>query len=156
MAADDVTLKLARAADAEAIARMSRDLIEQGLGWRWTAAHVARQIRCPDTLVLTARSSDRLLGFAIMHYGFEEAHLLLLAVRPQNRRQGIGRRLVAWLEKSARVAGVATVYLEVRAVNRAARAFYESLGYETVRRLPGYYSGRETALRMAHSLRVSS
>lgn len=156
----NVELALARLAEAQQIALMSRDLIEAGLGWRWTPARVTRQIRCPDTNVLVARSlfgrsRGRVIGFAIMHFRMEEAHLLLLAVHPAYRHGGIGRRLVEWQEKVARTAGIPTIHLEVRANNHAARAFYRALGYQEVQLVPRYYDGRESAVRMAHDLRVT-
>ena len=150
-----VEYALARPADAARIAAMSRDLIEAGLEWRWRSERVLRQILNPEVNVLTARTRHLLAGFAIMHYHSEDAHLLLLAVNPSYRRQGIGRGMVEWLEKSARVAGIARVQLEVRARNNASRAFYQSLGYRETHIMPNYYYGRETAVRMQHDLRVS-
>ena len=96
------SIRFADRADALAIAEMSRDLIEKGLGWSWTKERVTRCLRHPDTnVVIAVRNADR-AGFGIMKYGEEEAHLLLLAVRPAHARCGVGRRLVDWLEASAR------------------------------------------------------
>lgn len=131
---------------------MSRDLVETELGWSWTPARVARNIRCPDTVVLVARDGRRIVGFAIMNFGQEEAHLNLLAVDPKYRRARLGRRLVEWLEASALVAGISVVYLEVRATNKGAQAFYERIGYQRIGRAPGYYGGYEAAIRMARDL----
>ena len=99
------------------------------------------------------RLSWTLIGLAIMQFYAETAHLNLLAVEPAARRLGIGRRLIDWLEETARVGGIFAVSLEVRAGNMGARAFYRMLGYQEIRALPGYYSGRETAIRMTHDLR---
>lgn len=153
---ENVVLSLAKPADAQQIALMSRDLIESGLGWRWNGTRIIEQIRCPDTCIVAARCQERLIGFAIMHFLEEDAHLLLLAVRPAWQRHGIGRRLIEWLEKSARIAGIATIHLEVRASNKGAQVFYRKLGYHNVKLLPRYYNGREPALLMAHNLRVTS
>ncbi len=131
---------------------MSRDLIETELEWSWTPARVARSIRRPDTVVLVARDGRRIVGFAIMDFGQEEAHLNLLAVDPKYRRARLGRRLVEWLEASALVAGISVVYLEVRATNKGAQAFYERLGYQRIARAPRYYGGYEAAIRMARDL----
>jgi ribosomal-protein-alanine N-acetyltransferase len=150
-----VHLQLARLAEARAIAAMSRDLIENGLGWSWTPARVARQILCRDTAVVVARVHSGMAGFGIMYFRQEIAHLNLFAVARSRRRRGIGTRLLAWLEESAMVAGIATIELEVRISNREGRAFYKSAGYEEVAVLPGYYRGREDALQMARFLRVS-
>jgi len=150
----EVKFQLARLADAKTIASMSRELIEAGLDWRWTPLRVAAQIRCRETVVLCARLPGRLAGFAIMHFQLETAHLNLLAVRPDCQRLGIGRRLVEWLEQSALVAGIITIQLELRANNSGAHAFYQALGYRDGERIPGYYDGRETAVRMLRDIRI--
>ena len=150
---NSVKLRLARPADIFPISRMSRDLIESGLGWSWTPARVGREILSPESLVLAACRGDLVVAFAIMHFGDEVAHLNLLAVEQEYQRSGIGRRLVAWLEESAITAGIVTVTLELRTQNRSARHFYRSLGYAAVAVVPRYYRGRESALRMAHRLR---
>ncbi len=145
-------LKLARRADARRIALMSRDLVEAGLPWSWTPQRVAHAIREPETAVLTAWTQGRLAGFAIMQFSAERAHLNLLAVDPVHRRLGLGRRLLAWLEKTARTGGLSCISLEVRATNGSAQAFYRRLGYRAIASIPGYYAGRETAIRMRRDL----
>ena len=153
----DVVLRLASRHDALPIARMSRDLIERGLGWSWTPLRVARSIAAADTNVIVAAQPDgRPVAFGIMKYGDEEAHLLLLAVEPSHSRHGLGAALVRWLEDSARTAGVGPVYVEARATNAVARAFYRRLGYGEIQRLPGYYGGIEASVRMAKDLWVEA
>jgi [ribosomal protein S18]-alanine N-acetyltransferase len=141
--------------EARAMAIMSRELIEAGLGWRYTPPRMGALVRDPDTVVLAACHDGRLHGFAAMHFGEEQAHLLLLCVQPALQRQRIGRRLVEWLLASARVAGIGTVHLELRVDNDAALAFYQQLGFTEVQQMPGYYSGRVDALRLMLALRPS-
>jgi ribosomal-protein-alanine acetyltransferase len=149
------TLEIARFADAAVIATMSRGLIEAGLPWSWTPQRVGREIRDRNTNVLVARASPRLAGFAIMRFGDTHAHLNLLCVDPGHRRRGLGRRMMEWLEETARTAGIAEIALEVRAGNTAARQFYQSLGYAEIRVLHGYYSGVEAAVAMRRTLRAA-
>ncbi len=157
-----LTLRLAEPGDAHAIAEMSRDYIESGLGWRYDPAHVLRAMRRRETAVLVAsgrqtyvaRERPALSGFAIMDFGDERAHLVLLAVQPVQRRRGIGRRLVDWLLESAVTAGMASVHLELRADNEAARRFYRALGFSETVLMPRYYNGREAAMRMIRMLRA--
>jgi len=149
-----LTLRLATRDDAQTIAQLSRDRIELGLGWSWTTPRVLRSIRDRETNVVVAVDGGVPLGFGIMKYHDEEAHLLLLAVRAERARQGIGTGLVAWLERSALIAGVAQVHLEARAGNAGARAFYQRLGYREIQSLPGYYQGREACVRMVRDLRI--
>lgn len=155
MTAHAITVRLAGPRDAQAIAMMSRDLVESGLGWKYDAARVMKAIRDPETLTPVACDRGRITGFAIMEFGEERAHLVLLAVRPTHRRTGIGRRLVDWLLESARTAGIASVHLELRAGNEAARGFYRAMGFDETIVVPGYYRGREAALRMIRVLRAT-
>jgi ribosomal-protein-alanine N-acetyltransferase len=150
---DDVTLGLAAATDVPGIARMSRTLIEQGLAWTYDVPRLRRLLARPDIVALVARDADGLAGFAIMQFGDEDAHLVLLAVQPRRQRQGLARRMLGWLLESARVAGVAEIRLEIRAGNAGARAFYHAFGFGDAGLLPGYYGGREAALRMVRVLR---
>lgn len=149
-----LTLRLAAAADAEPIAAMSHALIETGLPWTWTAQRVARNLARPETLVLTARDGERLAGFAIMQFGEERAHLSLLAVRADYQRQGIAGRMLGWLTESALTAGIASIHLELRESNIGARRFYLAQGFDETVRVPGYYRGVETAVRMRRDIRV--
>jgi [ribosomal protein S18]-alanine N-acetyltransferase len=149
-------VRLAARSDARWIAELSRDRIEHGLGWSWTEARVAQSIAAPETNVVLACDGAQRVGFGIMRYGSEEAHLLLLAVESRQTRRGIGRMLLAWLEDSARCAGIGEVYLEARACNDGARAFYRRLGYRECELLDGYYQGREASVRMARDLWTAS
>ena len=63
MQSSELSLRLARLADAGTIAQLSRDLIEYGLRWRWTPERVAASIRAPDVNVLVARVHDDMAGF---------------------------------------------------------------------------------------------
>lgn len=148
-----LTLRLGTAADARVIAELSRDLIEHGLGWSWTPQRVARSIANPDTSTVVAHDHGRLAGFAIMYFGFEDAHMNLLAVDRDWQGSGVGRSLFEWQHASALVAGIAVIRLELRAANQPARRFYRSLGFVETGYVPFYYSGREAALRMALELR---
>lgn len=148
----NIALTLARPRDAQFIAQMSRDLVEAGLHWSWKPARVNTHIRSSESNVVIAKENGHLAGFAIMQFYDEHAHLNLLAVDPAYRRAGLGRRLVEWQEDTARAGGIFCVNLEVRANNDGARAFYRSLGYREAHRIPGYYHGREDAIRMTHDL----
>lgn len=141
-------IELATADEAPVLAAMSRDLVETGLGWRWTARAIASRIRHRATNVVVARSGAGPVGFSIMAYGDDVANLLLLAVDVRCRRQGTGSALVRWLCASAANAGIETVIAEVRRGNAGARKFYAALGFRELSLLRGYYSGVEDAIRL--------
>jgi len=147
-------IRLARRSDARQIAILSRDLIESGLGWSWTPSRVVSSIasKSSDVIMACDEKTSQLAGFAIMEFHDQYAHLNLLAVAPAFRGRGIGRRLVAWLEEVALVAGIGVVYLETPAINQQAREFYRRLAYTEVQSVPGYYPGRRRAVRLARDL----
>lgn len=149
-------LRPARVHEARAMAEMSRQFIEAGLAWRYTPRRIAALIANPETVVLVAHDGARLQGFAVMQFGDELAHLVLLCVQPAQRRRSIGRRLTEWLLASARIAGMASIRLELRADNAAGLAFYRQLGFAETAWLSDYYDGQIAARRMALRLREST
>lgn len=145
-------IRLATPADARAIAELSRDVIECGLGWSYTPARVLAAVRSRITNVAVIYEGGSLLAAGIMDYGDISAHLVLLGVRRECRRRGLGRQLVDWLETCAVTAGLRMIGVEVRADNPGALAFYDALGYRLRDRVAGYYGGRLDALRLSKVL----
>ncbi len=151
-----IVLGPAKIGDAPAIANMSRTLIEPGLPWRWTPRRVAAHMKERENLMVTAKDGRELVGFAMAQFSSEVVHLTLIGVAQSRKRSGVGRRLIAWVEESAIVAGLFRINLEVRAGNHEARRFYAALGYRESGSVPGYYSGIEDAMRLTRDLRLTS
>lgn len=145
-------LRLAEYKDAAAIAALSKAEIEYGLEWSWTPARVRRAIADPETNVLVAFVGRQLVGFGIMVYREETAHLCLFAVQPSWRRKGTGSAMLAWLEQVASVAGIQKLALEARHENAAALAFYRRHGYVKSAIVVGMYQGIENGVRLEKSL----
>ncbi|HUK37851.1 MAG TPA: ribosomal protein S18-alanine N-acetyltransferase [Methanomicrobiales archaeon] len=75
-------------------------------------------------------------------------HISNLGVTAAYRRRGLGRLLVARLERQFIVEGAEGALLEVRVSNTEAQGFYCRLGYRDAFLLSGYYSNGEDALVM--------
>jgi ribosomal-protein-alanine N-acetyltransferase len=92
------------------------------------------------------------VGDVTPNYGRDIGHVKDLAVAPDARERGLGRRLLT--EALARMAagGATVVKLEVRESNDVARALYADVGFESVRRVPRYYDDGEDAVVMALSV----
>ena len=150
----ELALRLASPADAQAIALLSRDTIEQGLPWSWRPERVARAIGDRNTNVVVAGPAGALAGFGIMSYLDTDAHLLLLAVHPLRRRAGLGSAILEWLEDVARAAGARRIRLEARRDNVAARSFYNEHAYHERAIREAMYSGVADGVRMEKWLRV--
>ena len=153
-------IELATRADASVIAALSRDVVEQGLGWSWTEPRVLKALRDDATNVIVARTQSKagkvVAGFAIMRYGYDSAHIVLFAVDAAHRRRGIGSALMTWLEETARTAGINTIALEARSGNLEARAFYGKVGFNEIGVRVSYYRGVEDAVRFEKSLLADS
>jgi ribosomal-protein-alanine N-acetyltransferase len=102
-----------------------------------------------------AMQADRLLGFAVIMPILNEWHVLNLCVDPVVHRRGVGRFLMDFVLDQAAKSDVASLWLEVRVGNTAARQLYDTLGFEQVGQRKGYYpakQGREDALVLMRSL----
>jgi ribosomal-protein-alanine N-acetyltransferase len=94
-------------------------------------------------------------GYGVTSIAAGESHLLNLCVRPESQQQGVGRKLLLHLISLARRQNAELMFLEVRPSNRAARALYESMGFNELGSRREYYpadKGREDALILARVL----
>jgi [ribosomal protein S18]-alanine N-acetyltransferase len=97
------------------------------------------------------------VGFVLSWRAADEMHLLDVAVAPEARRRGVGRKLVEHVLAHARATGMRMVLLEVRVSNDIAVALYRSAGFVESGVRPGYYSDNdEDALLMRLELSSSS
>ena len=145
-------LRQAKIRDATQIGHLSRTIIEYELGWSWTPQRIIKKIKDKNTNVVVAVEGNHVVGFAVMGYLENEAHLDLFGVDPDYQRKGVGTKLIAWLEKTALVSGIGIIYLETRLKNETGRKFYQKLGYKNIQRIHQYYGGKETAIRLAKDL----
>ena len=110
------------------------------LGDFWSLDSYQREIDNPSSLVLGLTTEDhQLLGFGCLWSILEEAHITVLAVRPEYQGQGFGKAIVWGLLKKARDRQSEWATLEVRASNQVAIALYSSFGFQEVGRRAKYY-----------------
>lgn len=102
------------------------------------------------------RESGELVGFCLAMATPDDVHLLVIAVSPDRRRQGLGALLLEQVYMFGRQQSVPRILLEVRPSNRNAIAFYDQQGFEQIGTRRGYYPAakglREDALVMARNL----
>ncbi len=78
--------------------------------------------------------------------------IVSIAVMPNFRRRGIGRRLMFELESRFKKDGVKVTRLEVSVKNIAAIKFYEALGYEVINLTRNHYPDGSDAFTMVKFL----
>ncbi len=108
--------------------------------------------RCARYLV--AEEDGKIVGFAGAWMILDESHMTNIAVLPEYRGRGIGRRLMESLMQYASNLGVSYMTLEVRAGNEKAQALYASLGFIRVSVRKKYYedNGEDGFLMVADRL----
>jgi ribosomal-protein-alanine N-acetyltransferase len=114
----------------------------------WTADNTLSEIGREIALNLGLFQSGRLLASLFAWIIPPEAHLLRVSVLPAVRRLGLGRTILAKASDLARSGGCASMLLEVRRGNLAARGLYRSLGFAADGVRPRYYGGGDDALLM--------
>ncbi|MCA0335542.1 MAG: ribosomal protein S18-alanine N-acetyltransferase [Actinobacteria bacterium] len=94
-----------------------------------------------------------ILAYGGLDHGGETADVMTIAVAPTARGRGLGRTVLAELERRASAGGASGALLEVRADNAAALALYEKSGWRQVHVRRRYYQpGDVDALIMAKTL----
>jgi ribosomal-protein-alanine N-acetyltransferase len=130
---------------------LDRDCFPPGIAYSRSALRAFLSRKTAVTIV--AERGGRLIAFVLGWMPKRiEGHVITLDVVGWARRQGVGRWLMIELERRFRAAGVRRVQLEVAVSNTTAIAFYEGLGYRTVRRLAHYYGRGLPAWKMAKAL----
>jgi ribosomal-protein-alanine N-acetyltransferase len=96
----------------------------------------------------SAADEDRgIRAYCVFEAVADEMHLHNLAVHPEYRRKGLGRRLLRLALWLAARRGARTAFLEVRQSNWAALGLYRHMGFEAVSVRRDYYtSPREDAM----------
>lgn len=105
----------------------------------WSERLFDEELVRSDREWLVAAEHDVVVGFGGIALVGDEAHILDLAVTPDMRGKGLGRRLVWELASRAVHRGASRLTLEVAASNQPAIDLYRSCGFHAVGRRPGYY-----------------
>jgi ribosomal protein S18 acetylase RimI-like enzyme len=144
---DEIEIRLAQprefaAAGAVTALAYHEFAVEGDDGWSWYLEHLADVAdRAGRTTVLVAVSADVVVGTATLELearveperakplGSDEAHIRMVGVHPDHRRQGVARRLVIECMTISRQHGKRRITLETQTTMNAAQALYESLGF---------------------------
>jgi ribosomal protein S18 acetylase RimI-like enzyme len=147
---DRLHVQVARRMDAPALAALNQVVQQMHHDWsgaeflapdpRAAEAFFLDKVGDPTALVLVAFRSGHPVGYL---YGQElhrpanpftsEMRVLYVeqvVVLPERRRSGVGRALFHAAERAAEARDLDGVRLETSAVNKAARAFFERMGYD--------------------------
>lgn len=132
---------------ADIAAVMAIEHVSFSPGWPATAfERELAQNKMARYLVLEGSGKgaiDGIVGFAGLWLMLDEAHVVTVAVVPEQRGKGYGRLLVHGLVGLASSHGMDVATLECRVSNATARALYGSYGFYEVGLRKRYYSDNQ-------------
>jgi ribosomal protein S18 acetylase RimI-like enzyme len=103
-----------------------------GLGRSDTHEEIAKKLQRDPDLFLVAETEDKLIGTVIGGYDGRRGLVYHLAVEKAYRKRGIGKMLMAEVEKRMAAKGCLRAYLLVVRGNEDVVEFYRDLGWETM------------------------
>ena len=106
----------------------------------WSKLALLGELRNDVAHYLVMEVDGVICGYGGMWVLFEEAHITNVAIMPEYRREGRGRRLMLAMMRLAIACGAEKMTLEVREGNLIAQRLYAALGFEQNGFRPGYYS----------------
>jgi ribosomal-protein-alanine N-acetyltransferase len=131
--------------DLDRIMAVMTAAFDPAYGEAWNRRQVSDALTMPNTYYLLAGPDglapaldDPAVGFLLSRGAAGEEELLLIAVHPEHRGNGIGTALIERFIDVARQRGTERLFLEMREGNPAER-LYVALGFEPVGRRRQYY-----------------
>ncbi len=124
----DLAIKEMTPEDVPEVAALERQVFSAP----WSENGFLDSLRSQDTLYLTVWQEDKLVGYCGFLQSFDEADIMNVAVAPDYRNRGVGRRMLQELMQRGGGRGILRYTLEVRQSNAAAIHLYEKLGFVSV------------------------
>lgn len=119
----------------------------------WSDASIASSIENELAHCVCLMQDEKVAGYAMFAFVFEEGELLNIAVDPALRGLGYGDRLLSHVTECALENKVENLFLEVRESNASARSLYKKHGFEELGVRKNYYrSPTEDAVIMVLKL----
>lgn len=105
----------------------------------WSEISFLNEVYKKNGISKTALCRERIIGYICANFVLHEAHILNLAVHQDWRRLGVGSILLQETLIDLKNKGCVFIYLEVRASNTGAQAFYGRFGFAIESRRKKYY-----------------
>jgi ribosomal protein S18 acetylase RimI-like enzyme len=97
--------------------------------WNDPAKDIRRKLCVRPDLFLVGVLDGKVVATVMVGYDGHRGWINYLGVAPEQRRQGLGRAIMAEAERLLREAGCPKINLQVRTTNQGVLEFYKSIGY---------------------------
>lgn len=105
----------------------------------WTREMFERELSLPMSRFFVFKYNNNIAGYAAGWLILDEAHINNIAVHPEYRNKGLGRKALEFLVEDMYIKGARKALLEVRETNTAAHKLYASAGFKVVGFREKYY-----------------
>jgi [ribosomal protein S18]-alanine N-acetyltransferase len=138
--AEAVRIEPGTSSDLDSVMAIMDSAFNEHFGEAWTRSQLNGILPMDGVSLMLARDghSGEAIGFSLARTVLDESELLLIAVRRDDHRSGVGRKLLDHFSAVARSLGVGRVHLEVRDGNPAI-VMYQSAGFDPDGRRRNYY-----------------
>lgn len=151
-----LTVRAPAIADLEDIVHLNRVSLPEN----YPVAYFIELIKSWHETSCVAIADNKVVGYIITRIekasitpwrprGKSQAHIISVAVSPDQRRQGIGNKMMSYItDRVNEIGNIEKITLEVRESNVSAIEMYRNLKYLSAKILDKYYSDGESALLM--------
>ena len=105
----------------------------------WTKNDIEALLKSEGGIFLLSEENGERTGYVLGNSVLDEAELYRIAVLPQHRKKGEGKKLLDRFIAVCRRRAVSRVFLEVRSKNIPARSMYERAGFKAIGVRKKYY-----------------
>ena len=124
------------------------EIDQKSLKGLWTKSQWVRELTDPKRICIgiIELQSKELLGLCTAWIVIDELHITSIAVHPLHLRKGLGKLLMEDLIKRSNAFQINHIFLEVKDTNEPAKAFYKSMGFQTIGNRSNFYKDGSDAL----------
>lgn len=122
---ENLTLKKLSLEDIDGLYEVSSLSLKE----TWSLDSIEKELSNKFARYIVCKDGDKVIGFIGAWLIASEGQITNLAVHPDYRKKGIGKKLMKSLISSLKDEGCNAITLEVRESNTIAKSLYKSLGF---------------------------
>jgi len=130
-----------------------KDNLQKDFDEFWNNNILKEELLNQNTKYIFAKDNDKIIGFAGILITIDSAEIMNIVVRKDERKKGIGKRLLQELISIAKNEKVDNIFLEVNFSNVPAKKLYDNIGFRIIGIRKKYYNNKDDAIIMKLSLK---
>ena len=115
------------------------EIEEKSFSDPWNRSFFLQDLDSESALPLVAKVSERVAGYVCLWKILDEMQISNIAVSPELRRRGIGKRMMEKILKKAEEGDCRRITLDVRVSNQPAIGLYKKFGFRKAGQRKEYY-----------------